>query len=89
MCENCKGCQEYEVVFKFNNIVRLTEFMEYASEWNKGKEPRVERRGQHTKKLHEEAKEFHKNHPQYDYHTCMKLCRQVNRIPLHQIDLEN
>ena len=80
MCENCKGCQEYEVVFKFNDIVRLTEFMEYASEWNKGKEPRVERRGQHTKQLHEQAKIFHQEHPQYTYHESMKLCRQVGGL---------
>ena len=80
MCENCKGTQDYEVVFKFNNIVKLTEFMEYASEYNKTTEPKVEKRGSHTKKLHELAKQFHQEHPQYTYHECMKLCRQVGGL---------
>ena len=86
MCENCK---EYEVIFKFTDIKKLSQFMDWVSQFDNKQEPKVERRGSHTRALHKEAKEFHKNHPQYDYHTCMKLCRQVNRIPLHQIDLEN
>ena len=78
MCENCQ--QEYEITFKFTNIVQLTEFIEYASEWNKTPEARVEKRGSHTKKLHEEAKKFHQENPQYTYHECMKLCRQVGGL---------
>ena len=80
MCEICKGKQDYELVFKFDNITVATEFLEYASEFHKTVEPKVEKRGSHTKKLHEEAKEFHKTHPQYSYHTCMKLCRQVGGL---------
>ena len=83
MCE-----REYEVIFKFTDIKKFTEFMDWVSQFdNKPQEPKVERRGSKTAELHRLAKEFQHNHPNYDYHTCMKLCKQVNHIPLPNIDI--
>ena len=80
-CENCReNQQEYEVVFKFNDITKLTEFMEYISEWNKTPEIKIEKRGSHTAELHRLTKLFHQEHPQYSYHECMKLCSQVGGV---------
>ena len=80
-CENCReNQQEYEVVFKFNDITKLTEFMEYISEWNKTPEIKIEKRGSHTVELHRLTKLFHQEHPQNSYHECMKLCSQVGGV---------
>ena len=76
----CEHCREYEVIFKFTDIKKLSQFMDLVSQFDNKQETKVEKRGSHTKKLHELAKQFHQEHPQYTYHECMKLCRQVGGL---------
>ena len=77
MCENCR---EYEVIFKFTDIKKLSQFMEYVSQFDNKQEPKVEKRGSQTAELHRLTKQFHQEHPQYTYHEAMRLCRQVGGL---------
>ena len=77
MCEHCK---EYEVIFKFTDIKKLNEFMEWVGKFDNKQEVKVEKRGSQTAELHRLAKLFHQEHPHYKYHECMKLCRQVGGL---------
>ena len=76
----CEHCREYEVIFKFNDIKKLNEFMEWVGKFDNKPEQKVEKRGSKTSELHRLAKQFHQEHPQYKYHDCMKLCRQVGGL---------
>ena len=76
----CEHCREYEVIFKFTDIKKLSQFMDWVSQFDNKQEAKVEKRGSHTAELHRLAKQFHQTHPQYSYHECMKLCNQVGGL---------
>ena len=76
----CEHCREYEVIFKFNDIKKLNEFMEWVGQFDNKPEQKVEKRGSKTSELHRLAKLFQQEHPQYSYHECMRLCRQVGGL---------
>ena len=76
----CEHCREYEVIFKFTDIKKLSQFMEWAGQFDNKQEVKVEKRGSKTSELHRLTKQFHQEHPQYTYHDCMKLCRQVGGL---------
>ena len=40
MCEHCK---EYEVIFKFTDIVKLQKFMDWVSQFDNKQETKVEK----------------------------------------------
>ena len=77
---SCENCREYEVIFKFADIKKLTKFMEYVSQFDNKQEPKVEKRGSQTAELHRLTKQFHQEHPQYTYHEAMRLCRQIGGL---------
>ena len=75
-----ESIKNHEVVFKFTDIKKLSQFMEYVSKFDYNEEPKVEKRGSRTAELHRLTKQFHKEHPQLTYHECMKLCTQVGGL---------
>lgn len=77
---SCENCIEYEVIFKFTDIKKLTEFMEYVGKFDNKPEAKVEKRGSKTAELHRLTKQFHKEHPQLSYHEAMRLCREVGGL---------
>ena len=76
----CEHCREYEVIFKFTDIKKLSQFMEWVGQFDNKQEPKVENRGSKTSELHRLAKQFHQVHPHLSYHEAMRLCKQVGGL---------
>ena len=81
----------YEIILQFPHHSKAMEFLADLENWlaykeslngspspaSQPKEKKEDKRGRHTKLLHQKAREYQAAHPLVPYHECMRLCSQT------------
>lgn len=71
---------EYEFVLKFSSFSKVGEFLADLEAWQEYKSKKADRklsdkRGQHTKIYHQQAREYMMENPTLSYRECMQFVR--------------
>ena len=85
----CQDCTDFQITLLFNRASQAGNFLSDLENWSNWKrsqpasaptattEPRVDRRGSHTKELHRRARDYQVQNPLVSYHECMRLCKNT------------
>ena len=73
----------YKIVLEFSSFSKVGEFLADLEAWQAYKATRSEkkendRRGKHTRVLHERARTFREQHPLIPYRECFKIANAKN-----------